>query len=149
MTIKQANELISRISRVLDINLEQLKSKSRKANTILERRSFIKLLSDTGMTTKNVGLVFNQSHSNVICSNKKHKDLLYIKDKMYIDVFKKIKKEFILRKESIDDVVQSLLEILMNENKLRHDTLIETTKENKKLEKEIQYLKDQINILNK
>ena len=149
MTIKQANELISRISRVLDINLEQLKSKSRKANTILERRSFIKLLSDTGMTTKNVGLVFNQSHSNVICSNRKHKDLLYINDKIYISVFEKIKKEFILRAESLDNAIQSLLEILMNENKLRHDNLIQTTRENKKLKKEVQYLKDQINFLNK
>ena len=149
MIIKEANELVSRISTVLDINLKQLKSKSRKANIVLERRAFMKLLSNTGMTTKNIGLVFNKDHSSVIYNKRKHKDLLYIKDKMYIDVFKKIKKEFILRKESIDDVVQSLLEILSNENKLRHDTLIETTKENKKLEKEVQYLKDQINILNK
>ena len=49
----------------------------------------------------------------------------------------------------IDDVIQSLLEILSNENELRHNRLMETTKENKKLENEIQYLKEQINILNK
>ena len=149
MTIKEANEMVSRISTVLDINLEQLKSKSRKSDIILERRAFMKLLSDAGMTTKNVGLVFNQSHSNVICSNRKHKDLLYINDKVYISMYEKIKKEFILRAESLDNAIQSLLEILMNENKLRHDTLIQFTRENKKLKKEVQYLKDQINILNK
>ena len=149
MTIKEANELVSRISTVLDINLGQLKSKSRQATLILERRAFMKLLSEAGMTTKNIGLVFNQSHSNVICSNKKHNDFIEIRDKEYISIFGKIKKEFILRADSLDNAIHSLLEILMNENKLRHDTLIETTKENKKLEKEIQYLKDQINILNK
>ena len=149
MTIKEAEKLVTRICTILGFSIKKLKSKSRESDTILQRRSFMKLLSDTGMTTKNIGLVFNQSHSNVICSNRKHKDLLYIKDKMYIDVFEKIKKEFIIRRESIDDVIQSLLEILSNENELRHNRLMETTKENKKLENEIQYLKEQINILNK
>ena len=149
MTTREANELVSRICTVLDINIHQLKSKSRKANIILERRAFMKLLSKTGMTTKNVGSIFHQSHSNVICSNKKHKDLLDINDKIYISVYEKIKKEFILRAESLDNAIQSLLEILMNENKLRHDEFLETSKQNKKLKEEIIYLKDQLNFLNK
>jgi DNA polymerase elongation subunit (family B) len=149
MTIKEAEKLVTRICIILGFSIKKLKSKSRESELVLQKRAFMKLLSDTGMTTKNVGLVFDKDHSSVIFNNRRHKDLLYIKDKIYIDVFEKIKKEFILRKESIDDVVESLLEILSNENKLRHDTIIETTKENKKLEKEIQYLKDQINILNK
>ena len=149
MTIEEANEIISRISTVLDINLEQLKSKSRKATIILERRAFMKLLSDAGMTSKNVGLVFNKSHSNVICSNKKHNDFIEIRDKEYISIFGKIKKEFILRADSLDNAIHSLLEILMDENSLRHDELISFSRKNKKLQKEIKYLKDQINILNK
>tara|TARA_Y100000310_G_scaffold58620_1_gene53958 strand:- start:72 stop:521 length:450 start_codon:yes stop_codon:yes gene_type:complete len=149
MTIKEANELVSRISTVLDINLGQLKSKSRQATLILERRAFMKLLSEAGMTTKNIGLVFNQSHSNVICSNKKHNDFVEIRDKEYISIFGKIQKEFILRADSLDNAIHSLLEILMTENSLRHDELISFSRKNKKLEKEIKYLKDQINILNK
>jgi len=149
MTVKEAEKLVTRICIILDLSFEKLKSKSRDADIVLLRRAFIRLLSNTGMTTKNVGLVFNKDHSSVIFNNRRHKDLLDIKDKIYISTFKKIKKEFILRRESIDDVIQSLLEILSNENKLRHNTLIETKKENKKLENEIQYLKEQINILNK
>ena len=147
MTIKEANELVTRISTVLDINIHKLKSKSRKADIILERRAFMKLLSETGMTTKNVGSVFNQSHSNVICSNKKHNDFVEIRDREYLSVFEKIKKEFILRADSLDNAIHSLLEILMDENSLRHDELISFSRKNKKLQKEIQYLKDQLNIL--
>tara|TARA_R110002020_G_scaffold13584_3_gene48774 strand:+ start:4332 stop:4781 length:450 start_codon:yes stop_codon:yes gene_type:complete len=149
MTLKEANELVARISTVLDINIHNLKSKSRKADIILERRAFMKLLSETGMTTKNVGSVFNQSHSNVICSNKKHNDFVEIRDKEYLSVFEKIKKEFILRADSLDNAIHSLLEILMTENSLRHDELISCSRKNKKLKKEIQYLKDQLNMLNK
>ena len=149
MTLKEANELVARISTVLDINIHNLKSKSRKADIILERRAFMKLLSETGMTTKNVGSVFNQSHSNVICSNKKHNDFVEIRDREYLSVFEKIKKEFILRADSLDNAIHSLLEILMTENSLRHDELISCSRKNKKLKKEIQYLKDQLNMLNK
>ena len=149
MTIKEAEKLVTRISIILGFSIKKLKSKSRESELVLQKRAFMKLLSDTGMTTKNVGLVFDKDHSSVIFNNRRHKDLLYIKDKIYIDVFEKIKKEFIIRRESIDDVIQSLLEILSNENELRHNRLMETTKENKKLENEIQYLKEQINILNK
>ena len=149
MTVKEAEKLVTRICIVLDFSVKKLKSKSRESDIILQRRVFIRLLSDTGMTTKNVGLVFDKDHSSVIFNNRRHKDLLYIKDKIYISMFKRIKKEFIIRRESIDDVIQSLLEILSNENELRHNRLMETTKENKKLENEIQYLKEQINILNK
>jgi len=149
MTVKEAEKLVTRICIVLDLNIKKLQSKSRDADIVLVRRVFIRLLSDTGMTTKNVGLVFDKDHSSVIFNNRRHKDLLYIEDKIYISMFKRIKKEFILRRESLDDVIQSLLEILSNENELRHNRLMETTKENKKLEKEIQYLKEQINILNK
>jgi DUF1365 family protein len=109
----------------------------------------MKLLSNAGMTTKNVGLIFNQSHSSVIYSNKKHNDLLYVKDKMYTSVFEKIKKEFMLRVETLDSAIQSLLELLMNENNARHYTLIELSRKNKELNKEIKYLKNQVNILNK
>ena len=149
MTVKEAEKLVTRICIILDLSFKKLKSKSRDADIVLQRRVFIRLLSDTGMTTKNVGLVFDKDHSSVIFNNRRHKDLLYIKDKIYISMFKRIKKEFIIRRESIDDVIQSLLEILSNENELRHNRLMETTKENKKLENEIQYLKEQINILNK
>tara|TARA_R110000824_G_scaffold14378_15_gene61265 strand:+ start:1171 stop:1620 length:450 start_codon:yes stop_codon:yes gene_type:complete len=149
MTVKEAEKLVTRICIVLDFSVKKLKSKSRESDIILQRRAFIRLLSNTGMTTKNVGLVFDKDHSSVIFNNRRHKDLLYIKDKIYISMFKRIKKEFIIRRESIDDVIQSLLEILSNENELRHNRLMETTKENKKLENEIQYLKEQINILNK
>ena len=149
MTVKEAEKLVTRICIILDFSVKKLKSKSRESDIILQRRAFIRLLSDTGMTTKNVGLVFDKDHSSVIFNNRRHKDLLYIKDKIYISMFKRIKKEFIIRRESIDDVIQSLLEILSNENELRHNRLMETTKENKKLENEIQYLKEQINILNK
>ena len=149
MTVKEAEKLVTRICIILDFSVKKLKSKSRESDIILQRRAFIRLLSDTGMTTKNVGLVFDKDHSSVIFNNRRHKDLLDIKDKIYISTFKRIKKEFIIRRESIDDVIQSLLEILSNENELRHNRLMETTKENKKLENEIQYLKEQINILNK
>ena len=149
MTTRDANELILRICTVLDINVHLLKSKSRKANVILARRAFMKLLTDTGMTTKHVGKLFGQSHSNVICQNRKHKDLFDIKDKMYIRVFEKIKKEFILRAETVDNAIHSLLEIVMNENKLRHDNLMETTRENRTLKEEIECLKQQLNILTK
>ena len=149
MTIKEANELTLKVCKVLAIDFEHLISKSRKADLILQRRAFIKLLSDTGMTSKNVGKVFNQSHSNVICSNKKHKDFLDIKDKIYISVFERIKKEFIFRIHSVDNTIQSLLDIITAENVLRHDELIESSRKNKKLKKEIEYLKDQINVLNK
>ena len=123
MTVKEAEKLVTRICIVLDFSVKKLKSKSRESDIILQRRAFIRLLSNTGMTTKNVGLVFDKDHSSVIFNNRRHKDLLYIKDKIYISMFKRIKKEFIIRRES--------------------------TKENKKLENEIQYLKEQINILNK
>lgn len=149
MTVKEAEKLVTRVCIVLDLSIKQLKSKSRESNIILQRRAFIRLLSDTGMTTKNVGLVFNRDHSSVIFNNRRHKDLLDIKYKPYISLFERINREFVLRRELIDDVIQSLLEILSNENKLRHNTIIETTKENKKLEKEIQYLKKQLNILTK
>ena len=149
MTVKEAEKLVTRVCIVLDLSIKQLKSKSRESNIILQRRAFIRLLSDTGMTTKNVGLVFNRDHSSVIFNNRRHKDLLDIKYKPYISLFERIKKEFVIRRELIDNVIQSLLEILSNENKLRHNTLMETTKENKKLEKEIQYLKNQLNILTK
>ena len=128
---------------------KKLKSKSRESDIILQRRVFIRLLSDTGMTTKNVGLVFDKDHSSVIFNNKRHVELFDIKYKVYISLFEKIKKEFVIRRESIDDVIQSLLEILSNENKLRHNRLMEASKENKKLEKEIEYLKNQLNILTK
>ena len=148
MTVKEAEKLVTRVCILLDFSVEQLKSKSREADIVLQRRAFIRLLSDTGMTTKNVGLVFDKDHSSVIFNNRRHKDLFDIKYKVYISLFEKIKKEFIIRRESIDDVIQSLLEILSNENKLRHNTLMETTKENKKLKQELQYLREQINILN-
>ena len=149
MTVREAEKLVTRVCILLDLSIKQLKSKSREADIVLQRRAFIRLLSDTGMTTKNVGLVFNRDHSSVIFNNRRHKDLLDIKYKPYISLFERIKKEFVIRRELIDDVIQSLLEILSNENKLRHNTLMETTKENKKLEKEIQYLKNQLNILTK
>jgi hypothetical protein len=149
MTVKEAEKLVTRICLLLDFSISKLQSKSRESDIILQRRVFMKLLSDIGMTTKNVGLVFDKDHSSVLFNNKRHKDLLDIKYKIYISLFEKIKKEFILRRESIDDEIQSLLEILSDENKLRHNTLIETTKKNKKLKEEIQYLKDQLNILNK
>jgi len=139
MTVKEAEKLVTRICLLLDFSISKLQSKSRESDIILQRRVFMKLLSDIGMTTKNVGLVFDKDHSSVLFNNKRHKDLLDIKYKIYISLFEKIKKEFILRRESIDDEIQSLLEILSDENKLRHNTLIE----------EIQYLKDQLNILNK
>ena len=37
----------------------------------------------------------------------------------------------------------------MNENKLRHDNLMETTRENRTLKEEIECLKQQLNILTK
>ena len=149
MTVREAEKLVTRVCILLDLSIKQLKSKSREADIVLQRRAFIRLLSDTGMTTKNVGLVFDKDHSSVIFNNRRHKDLLDIKYKPYISLFERIKKEFVIRRELIDNVIQSLLEILSNENKLRHNTLMETTKENKKLEKEIQYLKNQLNILTK
>ena len=148
MTVREAEKLVTRVCILLDFSIKQLKSKSREADIVLQRRAFIRLLSDTGMTTKNVGLVFDKDHSSVIFNNRRHKELFDIKYKVYISLFEKIKKEFIIRRESIDDVIQSLLEILSNENKLRHNTLMETTKENKKLKQELQYLREQINILN-
>jgi hypothetical protein len=149
MTVKEAEKLVTRICIVLDLSIKKLKSKSRESDIILQRRVFIRLLSDTGMTTKNVGLVFDKDHSSVIFNNKRHVELFDIKYKVYISLFEKIKKEFVIRRESIDDVIQSLLEILSNENKLRHNRLMEASKENKKLEKEIEYLKNQLNILTK
>ena len=149
MTVKEAEKLVTRVCILLDFSIKQLKSKSREADIVLQRRAFIRLLSDTGMTTKNVGLVFDKDHSSVIFNNRRHKELFDIKYKVYISLFEKIKKEFVLRRESVDDVIQSLLEILSNENKLRHNTLMEATKENKKLEEEVKYLRNQLNILTK
>ena len=149
MTVREAEKLVTRVCILLDFSIKQLKSKSREADIVLQRRAFIRLLSDTGMTTKNVGLVFDKDHSSVIFNNRRHKDLFDIKYKVYISLFEKIKKEFVLRRESVDDVIQSLLEILSNENKLRHNTLMEATKENKKLEEEVKYLRNQLNILTK
>ena len=149
MTVREAEKLVTRVCMLLDFSIKQLKSKSREADIVLQRRAFIRLLSDTGMTTKNVGLVFDKDHSSVIFNNRRHKELFDIKYKVYISLFEKIKKEFVLRRESVDDVIQSLLEILSNENKLRHNTLMEATKENKKLEEEVKYLRNQLNILTK
>ena len=149
MTVKEAEKLVTRVCMVLGFSIKKLKSKSREADIILQRRAFMKLLYNTGMTNKNVGLVFNKDHSSVIFNNRRHKDLLDIKYKPYISLFERIKKEFVIRRELIDDVIQSLLEILSNENKLRHNRLMEASKENKKLEKEIEYLKNQLNILTK
>ena len=149
MTVREAEKLVTRVCILLDFSIKQLKSKSREADIVLQRRAFIRLLSGTGMTTKNVGLVFDKDHSSVIFNNRRHRELFDIKYKVYISLFEKIKKEFVLRRESVDDVIQSLLEILSNENKLRHNTLMEATKENKKLEEEVKYLRNQLNILTK
>ena len=149
MTVREAEKLVTRVCILLDFSIKQLKSKSREEDIVLKRRAFIRLLYDTGMTTKNVGLVFDKDHSSVIFNNRRHKELFDIKYKVYISLFEKIKKEFVLRRESVDDVIQSLLEILSNENKLRHNTLMEATKENKKLEEEVKYLRNQLNILTK
>jgi len=149
MTIDEAINLIERVSRRLDINYNNLKSKSRKRNYVMQRRSFMYLLTNQDMTSSQIGKVFNRDHATVLANNTKHKQDIKIGYEDYKEIFKDIKREFIFRIHTVDNTIQTLLEIITAENALRHDSLIDEKRKSKKLKEEIKYLKDQVNILNK
>ena len=149
MKVKSAYDLIERICRKLELRFDLIMSKTRKVEVIRHRRAFMKLLTDVGMTNSSVGKVFEKSHCNVICSNRVHKDLLDIKDKPYIAVYEKLRREFIYYHKSVDNTIHTLLDIALSENTIRHDELIFLTRENERLKNDIKYLKNQLNILTK
>jgi len=149
MTIDEAINLIERVCIRQNIKYDNLKSKSRERNNVMQRRAFMYLLKNHDMTSSEIGKVFNRDHATVLANHIKHDQDIEIGYKDYKKIFKNIKREFIFKMHTVDNTIQTLMEIITAENALRHDDIIDEKKRNVKLKKEIQYLKDQLNILNK
>ena len=156
MTIDEAINLIERVCIRQNIKYDNLKSKSRERNNVMQRRAFMYLLKNHDMTSSEIGKVFNRDHATVLANHTKHDQDIEIGYKDYKKIFGNIKREFIFKMHTVDNTIQTLMEIITAENALRHDDLIDEKKRNvklkktiEKLKKEKQYLKDQLNILNK
>jgi len=66
MTIDEAINLIERVCIRQNIKYDNLKSKSRERNNVMQRRAFMYLLKNHDMTSSEIGKVFNRDHATVL-----------------------------------------------------------------------------------
>jgi len=64
--------------------------KSRKGSYIMYKHIFCKLAYDMNHTTVEIGKYLNQTHSTVCCGKLRCKDLLFSRDKEYVETYTKI-----------------------------------------------------------
>ena len=137
MTTKQANRIINEICARTNIDVGKLKSTSRKREIIDARRAFMKVFSLEGMTSTQIGKIFNKDHASVLHSNKVHKDRCDVNDKDYVKMYERVKREYYFTSVSIDNSMQSLLDIISAENEIRHNEFLTLKKENMWLKNKI------------